>query len=340
MYSNESKVLEDAKKVVESHEADGKQSVPLDQYRKLVNEYDSLLGEIKFITRISDRLQNKLNGINQNLLNKTNELEKAQTVIMQQNEELQIAKDSLELKVSERTQALQKANENLQASIAELDNFVYRASHDIKGPIASIMGVCNVATIEAPNEHTKQYFEMLLDVSTQLQNKLNRLLGISKLKNADISLKPESANELISASIREVETLSKDRPVNFVAKIPEEGEFMTDAEIFHIMIGNLLEYAAKNARSREEAIQNIRIKALLNTNLQLFVSYKGDMIPATLTDKVFKMFYRTSNDTELTGMELYTSNLLAEKLNGRVELISSTDQETIFSVFLPDVEVS
>lgn len=336
MYLNEENILKEAQDTLKAQESEGVVSIA--QYQKIVSEYETLLGEIRFITRISDRLQNKLNGINENLLNKTDELEKAQSVIIQQNEELQSAKDSLEVKVSERTQALQKANEDLQASISELDNFVYRASHDIKGPIASIMGVCNIATIETKDPQTKQYFDMLLEVSTQLQNKLNRLLGISKLKSADVSFSKHKIAALITASVKEVEMLSHEKIIKFHVKAPEESSLVTDAEIFQIMLSNLLEYAAKNVRSRETDIQHIHIKALINVNLQLFVSYKGDMIPAEIMEKIFKMFYRTSNNTELTGMELYTANLLAEKLKGSIELLSSTEQETIFSVFIPNIK--
>ena len=338
MYINEDKTLREARQLIQDNESSG--VVSLEKYQLLAKEYETLLGEIKFITKISDRLQNKLNGINENLLEQTNQLENAQKLIMTQNEELKQAKEDLEVKVADRTKELQKANEDLQISNLELDTFVYRASHDIKGPIASIMGVCNIATMEAQEEKSLNYFNMLLHVATQLQNKLNRLLNINNLKSMQPNKESHALNALIDNALEALSAFQLSEYVKISTKVPKSALIYTDIEVFQIMLGNLLEYALKNSHidSAKEAF--ISITCLVEHNLQIFISYKGEVIPTNSAQDIFKMFYRTSNNPELTGMELYTANLAIEKLQGRVELISSSEQETIFSVFLPAVEVS
>jgi signal transduction histidine kinase len=332
MYINEDKVLQEALQLAEACQNG---QVPVEQYRRLAQEYETLLGEIKFITKISDRLQNKLNGINENLLEQTAQLEQAQKVIIQQNEELRQAKEDLEAKVAERTQELQQANEDLQVSNRELDTFVYRASHDIKGPLASIMGVCNVAMLEMQEGQGRQYFDMLLQVATQLQNKLNRLLNINNLKNMPPQPAQHALEALVAESVERLQAFPMAPYIKVSAKVPPGQLVHTDAEIFQILLDNLLEYALKNTRIGGEAPPFLHIQCLANHSLQLFVSYKGEVIPTEFLQEVFKMFYRTSNNPQLTGMELYTANLAAEKLHGHVEVISSNEQETIFSVFLP-----
>lgn len=338
MYINEDKTLKEAKQLIQMNEAaDG--VVSLHNYQKLAKEYETLLGEMKFITKISDRLQNKLNGINENLLEQTNQLENAQKLIMKQNEELKLAKEGLEIKVAERTQELQKANEDLQVSNLELDTFVYRASHDIKGPIASIMGVCNIASMEASDEKSLNYFNMLLNVATQLQNKLNRLLNINNLKNIEVDKQIYQLDSLIEQGVEGLKSFKLSEYIAISSKVSEGSMVHTDTEIFQIILGNLLEYALKNSHIGSPNDAFISIKCILNENLQIFISYKGEVIPEDSSKDIFKMFYRTNNNPELTGMELYTANLALEKLKGGVELISSSEQETIFSIFIPSIAV-
>ena len=110
-------------------------------YAHLALDYADLLSDMKFLTKISDRLHNKLSLINEQAIKHSTELENAKRMIAIQNEELK-------KKISQRTSDVRNAYSQLLATHSELDQFVYRASHDLKGPIARLLGLCQVANIE------------------------------------------------------------------------------------------------------------------------------------------------------------------------------------------------
>jgi len=337
MYINEDNILKEAKELIKGNK--DTQQIPLDKYQKIVDEYETLLSEIKFITKISDRLQNKLNSINENLLEQTIQLESAQKLILKQNDELKSAKENLEAKVVDRTKELQQANHDLLITNRELDTFVYRASHDIKGPIMTMLGLCNVAEMEAIQEMSKQYFRMLADVAQQLQSKLQRLLTINNLKKLTVKSQEFTLKEIFENSVEAIAQGKTQNHIDISLKYPENSVIVSDSEVFQILFDNLVEYAVKNIMIREQENPYIQMKATLEDNLQVFLVYNGNKIPENINTEIFKMFYRTNNNPDLTGMELYTANLAAEKLGGKVELLSSTRAETMFNIFLPKLRV-
>lgn len=338
MYINEDNILKEARELIHSNE--DTQHIPLDKYQKLVDEYETLLSEIKFITKISDRLQNKLNSINENLLEQTVQLESAQKLIMKQNEELKTSKENLEAKVIDRTKELQQANNDLQITNRELDTFVYRASHDIKGPIMTMLGLCNVAEMEAIQEMSKKYFTMLADVARQLQSKLQRLLTINNLKKLTVKSQEFKLKDIFENSVSTISQFKNRDFIDITLKYPENTTIISDLEVYQILFDNLMEYAVKNITIRESQTPFIRMNAKLDIDLQVFLVYNGNKIPENINSEIFKMFYRTNNNPDLTGMELYTASLAAEKLGGKVELLSSNRNETMFSIFLPKVTIS
>ncbi len=101
---------------------------------------------------------------------------------------------------------------------------------------------------------------------------------------------------------------------------------------------SLAEHAIKNivVETIEKPYVHIRI-AKEQENLQLYLAYTGVTIPEEHTKDVFKMFHRTSNNPDVLGMELYMAYLSTKKLGGELEMISSNAQETILSLFLPNL---
>ncbi|MFT5913765.1 MAG: signal transduction histidine kinase [Flammeovirgaceae bacterium] len=336
MYISEDKILQEAKALV-AENSDGQ--VSMENYQKLMGEYETLLSEIKFITKISDRLQNKLNSINENLLEQTVQLESAQKLIMIQNDELKQTKSNLENTVAERTEELQVANHDLKATNIELDTFVYRASHDIKGPIMSMLGICNLADMESINDVSKEYFGMLSEVAKQLHNKLNRLLTINNLKKKAPSFDTFQLQEIFDSTISSLAQFKGHDYIDISVDYPQDIQINSDLEVMQILFDNLSEYAIKNMGIREGERLYLKIEVKLNDGLQGVISFNGNKIPENIRDQIFKMFYRTNNNPDLTGMELYTSSLAAERLNGTVKLLSSSREETAFSLHLPNVTI-
>jgi signal transduction histidine kinase len=335
MYSREYKNIEIARKVIEE------KSLSVDElweaYQKMTDKYVTLVDDSKFLTKISDRLQNKLVAINNDLESKQLDLEQLNEVNAEQNNELRAIKHTLEEKVISRTQDLKQINEELKASNAELDNFTYRVAHDINGPISRVIGLSDLALMENSTE-SLSYLEKINGVANHLKDILDRILYANTVKKKEISMTNVNIQGIFSQVVDKVSYLKNFPSTSFSLKVKEGLCFMSDDKILHILMESLVEHAIKNivVESIEKPYVHIRI-AKEQECLQLYLAYTGVEIPEEHTKNIFKMFHRTSNNPDVLGMELYMAYLSTQKLGGKLEVISSNQQETILSLFLPDL---
>lgn len=350
MYKKEKNILEKSKKILEIHDID--KDVLWEKYSILVNAYEGLLFDTQFITKVSDRLHKKLTLHYDDLKDKTDRLEKAQDLISEQNKKLKNSKKALHQIVTERTQKLAKTTNELQTAYKELlvvnkelDNFAYKAHHDLQGPVTRMVGLCRLANKDVQDEKARRYFKHMSINVELMQEILRRLLSINRLKETSVVKKTFWLEKVIEKAKNGLEQIYPDA---FLLKINFKNthfKLNTDFAFFEVLIGSMLEYTIKNSLKCDLNKPNgkachIDFNCIKEgQNLQILVNFVGEEIPQTLREKIFDLFHRTGTHPKHTGMELYTANLAATKLNGIVQLISSSERETIFSIFLPGVIV-
>jgi len=93
VFTRELKALNQAKEILEqTGESD---SISRQDFEELCKQYESLLGDTRVITNISDRLQNKLNRANDTLSERSEEIKKINERLNEQNLLLQNTIDEL-----------------------------------------------------------------------------------------------------------------------------------------------------------------------------------------------------------------------------------------------------
>ncbi|MEN7547319.1 ATP-binding protein [Rapidithrix thailandica] len=336
MYDNEVKILIEAKEVLK-HTQSADQTL-LEEFKNLTLAYERLLSDTQVMTKISDRLQNKLSSANERLNEQKNKLEMAKRLISKQNEELRQTKKELEQKVTKRTEELEQAYHDLLVANQELDNFVYRASHDLKGPIARLLGICMIALQEVEEEEAVEYFSVCKATSEFMDHILLRLLSINQLK----STRPGYVRFPLGDSVQRANEVANRlwgvHTLDIQVRFSENLLLTTDQKIFELIIENVLEYAIQNSVFPGEPNNGYIKLTFAESEQDMFVhmEYNGQRIVPTSNEKLFS-FYRTSNHPGHTGMELYTARLAVEKLNGNIELVSSTQDKTVFKIMIPDI---
>lgn len=339
MYEKEDHILKWALQLQQGSETDSGQVVHKEDFAKLLAAYEILLNDVKFLTRVSDRLQNKLNMANEDLKTQASSLASAQSMIVRQNEELQKSKENLEEKVTQRTSALREANDELVMAYKALDHFVYRASHDLKGPIASILGLCQVAKMDLYESPALYYIHMLEDTGRRMHDVLTRLVAVNVLKDRDLKPHTFLLSESVNRGLAICGKMDGFEQLQTIIRLPEALLIHTDASVLDLLLENLFAYIFKNIETQEES-PYLRLSALSeNDNLQLLLAYNGRKIPEGIADYIFEMFHRTSNHPSHTGMELYSARIASDKLGGVIKLLDSTNEETVFAVFLPHIVV-
>ncbi len=299
-------------------------------YAHLALDYADLLADMKFLTKISDRLHNKLSLINEQTISHSIELENAKKLIAIQNKKLKT-------KVDQRTSDVRNAYSQLLATHSELDQFVYRASHDLKGPIVRLLGLCQVANLEVKDPLAIEYLDRIGKTSSEMNNILENLLYINMLKNEIAEPLNFNVLEEIESVYKTLGFLGNYSKTNFsIHSEMDKVDFYTDIEIFRTIIKNLLEFAVKHIDAKENQKSYIQIQVFQKLNdLEIIITYNGIEIPVSNYHLIFNLFHKVANLSESTGTELYTTQLAAYKLHGSVILLESTREKTTFSLHLP-----
>lgn len=300
-------------------------------YAHLALDYADMLADMKFLTKISDRLQNKLAVINEEIITHSIDLENARKLIAIQNEKL-------EAKVTQQTSEVRNAYSQLLATHSELDQFVYRASHDLKGPVVRLLGLSQVANLDVKDKVAREYLEKIGKTASEMNNILENLLYINMLKNEVVQPSHFVLVEEIQKTHQTLGFLTNYQQTAFNIELESqtEGSFYTDLVIFKSIIKNLLEFAIKHIETTQRQKPYIQLQIFQKAlDVEIVITYNGIEIPVSNYHLIFNLFHRIANVSESTGTELYTTQLAAYKLNGSVILLESTREKTSFSLHLP-----
>lgn len=263
----------------------------------------------------------------------TEEMKSQYEELLQNMEEMKAMQDFL--KTSE--EQARAAEKELQYKNNELDTFVYRASHDLRGPIATMLGLYEVMKLETANDMTpKEYLTIIEQSVVRLNNILDELIGLTKIKEMRIEKKEIDFNRLLN----QIKINLTDTPnyglVSWQVALAVEGKVQTDETLLRIIIQNLAENALMFARlQRNEPYLKIEIENTPKTHLQICVSDNGYGIKAEAVDKIFNMFYRASESSKGSGLGLYILKNALDKLNGTVTVKTEFGKGSSFLVTIP-----
>ncbi|UII28235.1 ATP-binding protein [Fulvivirga maritima] len=231
-----------------------------------------------------------------------------------------------------------QVKENLLKINNELETLMYRISHDLKGPVASIKGLINIGMKDFHDNKEVQLLLKMFDNSTlMLNNTLNELLNITRIKQGQIKPDPFQLHTLLNDVVSGLKFSDGFDDVEIKLEGCEDIEILTDKRLFRSIIQNLLENAIKY-RARDKNKKFIKIYASKQKNTTtLYIEDNGQGIPNTLQKNVFEMFYRANESSQGSGLGLYIVKSALDKLNGIVTLNSEEGTGSTFMIKIPDL---
>lgn len=276
----------------------------------------------------------------ENLQLYTMELKYAQSVIKEQNEELEAINSQLEGIVQERTRQLYVTNDELLKANQELDTFIYRTAHDIRGPLARLMGLSQVALMDVQDPVSIDYFSKLKFEANNLSYILSQLSSIHEISHALVKKEPVHLLPLIGQTLSEVSFLEGFSRVQFDIRVDEKFTLLSDVNLIRFILRNLLENAVRFQKKQEAQGLVIVVARQLDGKAQISVADNGIGISKEQLQTIFDMFSRAAGQHKTAGMGLYMTKLSVNKLGGTIQLADNPGQLTEFVVELPVEEQS
>jgi len=280
----------------------------------LENDYANLKKNLEKLVKDYKRKENRLNTI-------INQSDKQQQKLLSLNEELDSYKNELEIKVEEEIIKREEKEKMLlqQSKLAAMGEMMDAVAHQWKQPINIIkMNVDMIGYDFDDNIVDKKYLE---EFQNNIFNHINHM--ISTLNEFRTFFRPNQDMEDFDVSnmIQKVLLLVKDEFVKNSINITLESEenfFISGIEnefkhlILNIINNSKDAFIENNTQNREITIRILKIDEI--NSIEIVDNAGG--IPNNVIDDIFKANVTTKTDGKGTGIGLYMSSQIATKHHG------------------------
>ncbi len=226
------------------------------------------------------------------------------------------------------------------------DEFFSIASHEMRTPLTAIQGYTYLIRHYYLSKINDSQLENMIDnienSSLKLLNIVNDFLDTSKLEHGDINIKQEPVNviKITSALVEEYITIAHQKGINLQINKPASDDLSVLADpdrlvqVLINLIGNALKFTVKGGVI-------VEIQAPVDHKLKILVHDTGKGIAPENQALLFHKFQQAGagllvRDSGGTGLGLYISKILVEKMGGEMKLENSqVGVGSTFSFTLP-----
>ena len=235
---------------------------------------------------------------------------------------------------------LQDNNEQLTRVNVDLDNFIYTASHDLKAPITNIEGLLDALQHElrqAPSAEAGEVpvmLAMMQDSVERFKRTIEHLTDVTKLQKAyGEPVAPVSLVELIAEVQLDLAPLIQQAGAKVCVEVGDCPQVSFSEKNLRSVVYNLFSNALKyrsphrvpevHFRCHTEA--GYAVLSVQDNGLGLNLAGDGN--------RLFAMFQRLHDHVEGSGIGLYMVKRMVENAGGHVEVSSSLDEGSTFTVY-------
>jgi signal transduction histidine kinase len=248
----------------------------------------------------------------------------------------------LEARVNERTKQLEEAQaEKVEKALAVTklrDEFVFIATHELRAPITAIRLFLETVSSEQIPARLKPPLDSIYEASNHLNQLIDDLLEIARSESGPSMLPVQTIDlvPLVERTVHELRPLAeaRDISVSYVhADQPHPALMHKDklTEVVINLISNAIKYNKHNG--------NITITFKENEDtITTEISDTGYGIPQKYHDKIFEKFFRATSakveEITGTGLGLFISKMLMEKMGGSITFSSLENEGSTFAFTL------
>ena len=216
-----------------------------------------------------------------------------------------------------------------------LDEFVNTAAHDLRTPLADLVGLAQIYEQDYPELSSNPIFTMMKSSIQQLIRTVDGLVEVLDIQKDEKHLaKPIKILDCIYTSMGLYETEIKQRGAIINCDLQVE-EILYINGYLQSILNNLLSNALKYSAQGRSLNISISTQATKDDAVLLIFEDNGVGIAPDDLSKLFKPFTRLHvKETSGTGMGLYLTKTMVEKNGGHIQVESSPNQFTRFTLQL------
>lgn len=330
-------------------------------------QVDRLLSETQALAEELQQQQIELMASNTELEQQRTQLQASQQKLEQQqrdlevsNKQLQQNNEELEIKtrlVDQQNDELEQTRQELQVRVDDLalasrykSEFLANMSHELRTPLNSMLLLARFLSENGQGNMTEQQVEAATVVhksGNDLLHLINEILDLAKIEAGRMSVTWAdcSTTELAERLITTHDHMAEDKGLQLTISTDFSGKFRSDAgrveQILHNLLANAIKFTDEGTVDVGFHLATPSEHPLDKDQEVMAVVVKdtGIGIPADMHEGIFEAFQQVEGGVRRrhggTGLGLAISNELATLLGGALELTSSGDQGSCFTLFLP-----
>lgn len=312
--------------------------------------------------------QEELRQFNEELLVKTNLLEKSEEELKAQQEELQMSNEELVEKAAlleEQKQNLEFTKLQLEAKAQELElasqyksEFLSNMSHELRTPLNSILILAQVLMENRNKSLTSKeikFASTIYNSGNDLLNLINEILDLSRIEagKMDLDIQSFALDSMVQNLSNAFDELARSKKLKFDIVVPaamKQKVLISDGRRIEQVLKNFLSNSFKFTPAggqisliidRPAENSGLKRKSLISHPdvIAFTVKDTGIGIPSDKLSSIFEAFQQVDGSTKRkyggTGLGLSISRELANLLGGEIHASSRWGEGSSFTLFIP-----
>jgi signal transduction histidine kinase len=178
----------------------------------------------------------------------------------------------------------------------------------------------------------KEFLVLIGESTKRLDNTILEILNYSRNARLEVRFEPFNLRTTIEYILADLGSMRND--VQSTVHWSGEEQVIQDEVRVGVLLKNILDNAIKYSKRNGDA--KVHVQALTTPeNMQLVISDNGEGIDEVHLQKVFDMFYRATTSSPGTGLGLYISKEITDKIGGNISIDSTLGKGTEVSIILP-----
>jgi PAS domain S-box-containing protein len=218
--------------------------------------------------------------------------------------------------------------------------FVSIASHELRTPITALMGYLAMMKNGAPAERLPQFTDRAFDAALRLSKLIEDLLNVARLEEGRTTLSYEliKPSKLVTEVVRDLRPSFAARKTKLTYKdaLKESDRIRVDSLKLRQVLSNILDnankYTPNGGKVTVETFRSGRHVAFRVTDTGIGI-HKDNL--RRIYDKFFREYTSLSVKAGGTGLGLFITKELIERMSGQLAIESEQDVGTTVTILFP-----